>query len=429
MARPPLLEVQARAVLQHDDVSTSASVIGSRRAPSGQRPDIRSITCVGVRPSRSHPVRARWVPRSRSPRVNHGHPAPHACSSSLTRSLSPGPAPAALGVVHAGERVLDRVDVGLQSHAREPQVVSGVDDDRERGGGVGDAPRPKGGADAEGEPRSADPAGEYDDPVRTAGHGANSSAACGSGNRATASMSASTVCASAMTSTDETRAAGVLRGARTDRGDEGRRGDLGELRVHLLRDRSARDEDRVDAAGADVLGDAVGDRNAHRPVGDDAADPVTGLGQHPGQHRLRDLTAQGQDVARLRLEADHLLRHPGRGVVALGNEVHVVADGQQSGRGGLAHGGDLGRHGDDRAVGVEHIHGRRARDGEPVEGPVGEVGERLLQGRLVVRRREVDEGCDHGRRALRDAASRRRRRPRVRRGARERATRRGASRA
>ena len=116
-------------------VSTSASVIGRSRAPSGQRRDIRSITCVGVSPSRSHPVRARCVPRSRSPSVNHGQPAPHSCSSRVHPLAVARATPAALGVVHAGERVDDRVDVGLQAHARQPQVVAGVDHDRERLGG------------------------------------------------------------------------------------------------------------------------------------------------------------------------------------------------------------------------------------------------------------------------------------------------------
>ena len=130
-------------------VSTSASVIGSSRAPSGQRRDIRSITCVGVSPSRSHPVRARCVPRSRSPRVNHGHPAPHSWSSWFTRSLSPARPHPLIVVVHSGQRVHDGVDIGLEPHPRQPQIVAGVDDDRQRLGGVGDAARAKGSADAE----------------------------------------------------------------------------------------------------------------------------------------------------------------------------------------------------------------------------------------------------------------------------------------
>ena len=64
--------------------------------------------------------------------------------------------------------------------------------------------------------------------------------------------------------------------------------------------------------------------------------------EHAREHRLRDLAAEGQDVARLRLELDHLLGHPGRRVVALGDEIHAVADGEHRRGGRLADGGDLG---------------------------------------------------------------------------------------
>ena len=70
-------------------VSTSSSVAGSRRTPSGQRAVSRSTTAESGSPSRSSADRAMWVPRSRSPRVNQGQPTPYAVSSALTRSDSP----------------------------------------------------------------------------------------------------------------------------------------------------------------------------------------------------------------------------------------------------------------------------------------------------------------------------------------------------
>ncbi len=70
-------------------VSTSSSVAGIRRTPSGQREVMRAVASLRGSPSRNRWVRVRWVPMSRSPRVNHGHPTPYARSSALTRSLSP----------------------------------------------------------------------------------------------------------------------------------------------------------------------------------------------------------------------------------------------------------------------------------------------------------------------------------------------------
>ncbi len=211
--------------------------------------------------------------------------------------------------------------------------------------------------------------------------GANSSAAWGSENLATASMRASTVWASATTSTSRParRASLAVRGPIA--AIRVVAGMCGELLVHLLGDRAAGHEDRVDAPGSDVLGDALGHRHPDGAVGDDAADPVPGIGEHAGEHRLRDLAAEGEDVAGLRLEADQLLGHAGRGVVALGHQVDAVADGEERCRGRLTDGGHLRGRRDDGPIGVEHVDGRGARDGEPVELAGRQVGERLLERR------------------------------------------------
>ena len=137
-----------------------------------------------------------------------------------------------------------------------------------------------------------------------------------------------------------------------------------------------------------------------RAVGDDAAHPVTRLGEQPGEDGLGDLAAQGEDVARLGLEGDHLLRHAGRRVVALGHEIDAVADRLQRGGGGLADRGDLGRRGDRRAVCEQDVDRGGAGHREPVERAGLEVGERLVERRLVVRGREIDQRCDDRDRTL-----------------------------
>ena len=139
------------------------------RTPSGQRAWSRVATCDGVAPSRSQAVRARCVPRSRSPSVNHGHPdAPLAQLGGHPFGLARA-APAALGVVHARERVEQRVEVGHQANAREPQVVAGVHD---HGHGCLGAAVPVGPpsrallANAAHEARTTHPAGKHRDPHR-----------------------------------------------------------------------------------------------------------------------------------------------------------------------------------------------------------------------------------------------------------------------
>ena len=78
-----------------------------------------------------------------------------------------GAAPAALGVVHARERVEQRVEVGHQADAREPQVVAGVHD---HGHGCLGAAVPVGPpscallANAAHEARTTHPAGKHRDP-------------------------------------------------------------------------------------------------------------------------------------------------------------------------------------------------------------------------------------------------------------------------
>ena len=192
---------------------------------------------------------------------------------------------------------------------------------------------------------------------------------------------------------------------------------VGELHADLLGHRSARHEDRVDPSGSDIFGDAIGHRNADRPVRDDTSHPVAGFGQHPGQHRLGDLAAKGQDVARLGFERDHLLGHPGRGVVALGHEVDAIADCDECRCRGLADGGHSGRRGNGRAVRVEHVDGRGAGHCEPVEGAGLEIRKRLLERGLVIRRCEIDERCDDRARHPHVAASRPRSPPTVHHGA------------
>ena len=92
--RPPLLEVQLALAVElvgvgdaHVRVDLGVGGAGMSRTPSGQRAWRRVATCDGVAPSRSQAVRARCVPRSRSPSVNHGHPTPHSRSSAATRSV------------------------------------------------------------------------------------------------------------------------------------------------------------------------------------------------------------------------------------------------------------------------------------------------------------------------------------------------------
>ena len=145
-------------------VSTSASVMGSRRAPSGQRAR-HPLEHLGGRetlaqPSGAGEVRAEVEVAEREPR-----PAGAPLLQLVVDALAVARAtPAALGVVDAGEGVDDRVDVGLEADAREPQVVAGVDHDRERVGcrDAGIRSSFERCTDAEGEPEP-DAAGQDDD--------------------------------------------------------------------------------------------------------------------------------------------------------------------------------------------------------------------------------------------------------------------------
>jgi hypothetical protein len=124
------------------------------------------------------------------------------------------------------------------------------------------------------------------------------------------------------------------------------------------------------------------------------------LDQRLREQRLRDLAAQGEDPLRLGLERDDLAGHALGRVVVLRHEVDVVADGGERRGGGLADGGDLRGGGDLGAVREEHVDRGGAGDGEPVELARRELRERVVEGCLVVRRCEVDQGRDDGDRPL-----------------------------
>ena len=90
----------------------------------------RAVTADKGSPSRSACVRTRWRPRSRSPSRNQSSP-PRARDGRERLPRLAGPAPAALLVVEACERVEDAVEVGRDRHPEHLEVVADVADDRQ----------------------------------------------------------------------------------------------------------------------------------------------------------------------------------------------------------------------------------------------------------------------------------------------------------
>ena len=135
VAGPPLLEVQlalaARRIGVGDEHVRVDLGVGRGDQPNPERPatlqplgDLRWRRAL-AQPGGAGEVRAEIE-------VAEGEPGPSDAplaqlggdALGLARS-----APAPLGVVHARERVEQRVEVGHQAHAREPEVVAGVHDD------------------------------------------------------------------------------------------------------------------------------------------------------------------------------------------------------------------------------------------------------------------------------------------------------------
>ena len=108
--------------------------MGSSRTPTPRRAAISRGDLAQGGPSASRLVRYRWVPRSRSPRLNHVLAA-EALELLHGRPGLAGHAPAGLGVVQAGQGVGDRVEVRADVQAVQHGVVAGVDHRRECGRG------------------------------------------------------------------------------------------------------------------------------------------------------------------------------------------------------------------------------------------------------------------------------------------------------
>ena len=110
-------------------VSTSVSVAGMSRTPSGQRA-CRRVGDLRWRRALAQPRRAREMGAEVEVAEREPRPADAPLAQLGRDPLGLARAtPAALGVVHARERVQQRVEVGHQAHAGEPEVVAGVHDD------------------------------------------------------------------------------------------------------------------------------------------------------------------------------------------------------------------------------------------------------------------------------------------------------------
>ena len=177
VARPPLLEVQLASPSSSSASATrtyvSTSVVGRGNAvarPSGQRAAGGSTTSRRRRalaqPRAAGEVRAEVEVAEREPRPPD---APLAELGGHPFGLA-GAAPAALGVVRARRARTDRVEVGHQANAGQPQVVAGVHDHGHRclGAAVPVGPPSRALlANAAHEARTTHPAGKHRDPHPT----------------------------------------------------------------------------------------------------------------------------------------------------------------------------------------------------------------------------------------------------------------------
>ena len=134
-------------------VSTGSSDMGMSVTPGCHRWQSAAVAADRGRPSPSMLVRAMWVAKSRSPRLNQSGPTPIGGEFLQDRECLVGAAPALLLADPAAERVHHGVQVRGDMHAEQVDVVTRVADDGDLGvRGLGLQPAQEaGGPDSAGE--------------------------------------------------------------------------------------------------------------------------------------------------------------------------------------------------------------------------------------------------------------------------------------